>query len=93
MSLAEVLVGHFTQEAAYSRLLLGAVPEDMFAWQPHVKSMSLMQLVSHIAEMPSWTHGILEGDLDLAANSDYKPYMAVGKTDLMETFDRNRGCH
>jgi uncharacterized damage-inducible protein DinB len=89
MSLASVLVDHFTEEAGHSRSILAAAPQDMFAWKPHEKSMTLAQLTGHIAEMPAWCNGILEGDLDFLANGDYKPYLPETKADLLETFDRN----
>jgi uncharacterized damage-inducible protein DinB len=89
MSLASVLVDHFTEEAGHSRTVLAATPQDMLAWSPHERSMTLAQLTGHIAEMPAWCHGILEGDLDFLANGDYTPYVPETKADLLETFDRN----
>ena len=89
MSLASVLVDHFTEEAVHSRAVLAATPQDMFAWSPHERSMTLARLSGHIAEMPARSRHILEGDLDFLANGDYRPYVPETRADLLETFDRN----
>jgi uncharacterized damage-inducible protein DinB len=51
-SAAQALLQELEQEAATTRRLLERVPQDMLAWKPHAKSMSLGQLALHIATMP-----------------------------------------
>jgi len=88
MSMAEALVTDFNREAANTRTVLEAVPEDRLGWKPHEKSMSLGQLAGHIAESPSWARGIMEEELDFAsAGADYQPFVATSKSALLETFD------
>ena len=54
MSMREVFLGEFLQEAAATRKMLEAVPEDKLGWKPHEKSMTLGRLAGHIAENPQW---------------------------------------
>ena len=88
MSLASVLVDQFSQEAAMTRAVLEAVPEDMFAWQPHQKSMTLGHLAGHIVETPGWAARILEQDLDIADRGDDEEYHATDKAHMLAEFDR-----
>jgi uncharacterized damage-inducible protein DinB len=87
MSLASVLVDQFTQEAAMTRPVLEAVPEDMFAWQPHQKSMTLGQLAGHIVETPGWACSILERDLDITQPGDFESYVATDKARMLVDYD------
>lgn len=89
MSIAEELSADLEKEAANTRRILEAVPDGRFGWKPHPKSMSLGQLAGHVAEMLAWTEGMLGGDLDFAAmGSSYQPFVATGKAELLETFDK-----
>lgn len=49
---AQDLSRELAQEAHSTRRVLERVPEGQFDWRPHVKSMSLGQLASHIARIP-----------------------------------------
>ncbi|MFO1078807.1 MAG: DinB family protein [Planctomycetota bacterium] len=89
MSLADALLSDLRAEAALTRKVLEAVPENRFAWQPHARSMTLGQLASHIAETPTWTPAMLESHMDFAAMGDYRPFAAASKKDLLAAHDRN----
>ena len=54
MAIADALLPEFDHEMAVTRKLLERVPEDRFAWKPHAKSMSLVELSTHVATIPSW---------------------------------------
>ena len=41
-------------EAVITRKMLGIVPAEKFQWQPHPKSMTLVRLMTHVAEVVSW---------------------------------------
>ncbi len=52
MSIAQVMLAEFQQEAVKTRRFLERVPEDKMGWAPHPKSMPLGKLAYHIAEAP-----------------------------------------
>ena len=49
MAIADALLPEFDREMTTTRKLLERVPEDKFAWKPHPKSMSLVELATHVA--------------------------------------------
>ncbi|WP_420150612.1 DinB family protein [Spirosoma sp.] len=53
-NLIPMLLQEMEQEAQTTRKMLSRIPEDRFDWQPHPKSMTMVSLASHIAELPSW---------------------------------------
>jgi uncharacterized damage-inducible protein DinB len=64
------LLAEFDHETGITRRLLERLPHDRekLAWKPHVKSMSLGGLATHIATLPVWGSTILNGSFfDLAA--------------------------
>ena len=62
MHIIPFLLKELTQEATTTRKFLNLVEPENFHWKPHEKSMSVKQLCTHIAELPSW--------IDLSVNSD-----------------------
>jgi uncharacterized damage-inducible protein DinB len=52
MTMAEMLLAEFEQEAQTTRKFLQRLPEDKLHWKPHAKSMSAGQLALHIAGTP-----------------------------------------
>ncbi|MFQ5747655.1 MAG: DinB family protein [Gemmatimonadota bacterium] len=90
MTIGEALIGDFRNEAEMTRRVLASVPEDRLDWQPHEKSMSLGQLVGHVAETPGWVHAMLADELDFdAGGSDYQPFVAEDRAGLLEAHDAN----
>lgn len=89
MKLADALIADLTAEAALSRKVLDAVPEDRLAWKPHDKSMTLGQLASHIAETPAWIATMIEAEMDFAAMGDWKPFLAKDRRELLAGLDKN----
>lgn len=76
-------------EAVVTRKMLAAVPDSKYDWKPHPKSMSIRQLTTHIAELPSWIGLTLHtNELDLAT-TDYKPTPISNTTQLVEVFEQN----
>ncbi len=89
MSINATLIADFKAEAALTRKVLEAVPEDRYDWKPHDKSMSLGQLASHLAENPSWVEGCVVDVFDMAAMEDYKPFAAGSREELLKTQEDN----
>lgn len=60
------LTNEYTHECASTRKLLERVPLDNPTWKPHEKSMTIHDLATHIAEIPTWMAYTLDADeLDL----------------------------
>ena len=62
MSATMALMGELTQEAAVTRRMLEALPEDRFDYKPHEKSMDLASLAMHMAQIPGWGATTLSSD-------------------------------
>ena len=92
MSLASGLVEQFSEEAALTRAVLEAVPEDMLAWKPHQLSMTLGQLSGHIVETPLWARSILECDFDVSVPREGNVYVATSKECMLTDYDAYVGA-
>jgi hypothetical protein len=53
MSMIQMLLKEMDNEAKTTRKMLETVPDGKYSWKPHEKSMTLEQLTTHIAELPS----------------------------------------
>jgi uncharacterized damage-inducible protein DinB len=77
------------RESVITRKMLSIVPNDKYDWQPHPKSMTIRQLSTHIAELPSWVDMVLTTkELDFAANP-YTPAQVNSTKDLVDYFEKN----
>ena len=82
------LVKEMEQEAATTRKMLSIVPDDKYDWKPHVKSMSIQQLATHIAELPGWvTLALTTSELDFAT-SPYEPVKITATKNLLDYFEK-----
>ncbi|HEY4109944.1 DinB family protein [Puia sp.] len=89
MSTISPLLKEMDQEAQTTRKMLQRVPTAYFSWRPHQKSMTIKQLATHIAELPSWvTMAVTTDELDFAANP-YKPEDVSNTEDLLGYFERS----
>lgn len=77
------------RESYTTRKMLERVPLDHSDWKPHPKSMKLVDLASHLAELPCWIGMALNTDeLDFAQNPYSLP--AIRSTaELLEYFEKN----
>jgi len=74
-------------EAGATRKCLERIPETLFDYKPHEKSMQLGYLVLVIAEIPRWiTHMIKEGDIDFGTFKHASPKTTA---ELVKVFDDN----
>lgn len=87
MPFSETLLPEFDQEMKNTRRLLECVPDGKFDYQPHVKSMTLGRLASHVATIPSWTGYTLDLDV-LDLQPDFKPVIGASRAELLEIFDK-----
>jgi uncharacterized damage-inducible protein DinB len=88
MNLALPMVEEFRQESIATRRMLERVPQDKFTWRPHVKSMSLIMLASHLAHIPEWANLILtQGEYVIPEK--YEPVLYDNVKDMVAAFDRS----
>lgn len=74
-------------EAKATRKCLERIPETLFDWRPHEKSMTLGYLSLLVAEIPKWiTHMLLKSEIDFATFEHYAPQTTA---DLVAHFDDN----
>ena len=77
------------QESVVTRKMLERIPDDKYDWQPHPKSMTIRQLSTHIAELPTWiTMALTTDELDFAKN-EYKPKVINNTKELMAHFEQS----
>ena len=87
-SICASLLADFNAEAEYTRKVLEATPTDKLTWKPHEKSMSLAQLVGHVAETPGWAGAMMESELDFAAMTDYVPFIPESSESALDSFEK-----
>lgn len=89
MTIIETFLKELNEEAQTTRKMLQRVPADKFDWQPHPKSMSMKQLATHIAELPSWVAmAVTTDELDFA-KMNYTPTPVNSTDDLLELFEKS----
>lgn len=89
MTIIEILLKEIENEAQITRKMLSIVPDDKYDWKPHPKSMSIKQLATHIADLPSWvTLAVTTDELDFAT-APYNPEDINNTTDLLDFFERS----
>ena len=87
MELIPIFLHEMEQEAQTTRKMLERIPDDRYDWQPHEKSMTIRQLATHIANLPTWVTMTLNTDeLDFAKNP-YKVDIINTTAELMAYFD------
>ena len=87
MSRIQMLLNEMDREAQITRIMLGRIPDDKYDWKPHEKSMSVRQLATHIAELPSWVSMVLTTDELDFANSPYQQTTINNTKELLAYFE------
>ncbi|MFN0201080.1 MAG: DinB family protein [Bacteroidia bacterium] len=89
MTFTSTFLAELKREAQATRNLLAAVPLAQGDWKPHEKSMSLLGLATHVAELGSWVRiTLLQDELDFA-KEPYKPFVPTSTEELLAYFDKN----
>jgi len=84
---AQAYARELDAETTSTRKCLERIPEHLFSWKPHEKSMNLGYLSLLVAEIPLWiAHMIENGDIDFATFKHIEPANAA---ELVEHFDKN----
>jgi uncharacterized damage-inducible protein DinB len=89
MNLIPLFQKEMGREAVTTLKMLSLIPDDRLEWRPHPRSMSLKQLGTHLAELPSWVSMALNTtELDFA-KMDYKPTPVASTREIIETFEKS----
>ena len=89
MSLIEFFLKQLNEESVTTRKMLSRVPNEKYDWTPHVKSMDVRRLATHIAELPTWiTMALTTDELDFEDNS-YESTFLDTTEQLLELFERS----
>lgn len=62
MELQNLLIPELQYEVVLTEKFLNRIPEDKIDWRPHPRSMSIKELANHLAEIPAWVTGIMQGE-------------------------------
>ena len=89
MSMIQMLLKEMDNEAKTTRKMLERVPDGKYNWKPHEKSMTIQNLASHIAELPTWVSMVLTtSELDFAA-SPYESKNITKRAGLLKLFEES----
>ena len=83
MEIQNLLIPELEQEVALTEKFLRRIPKDKLDWRPHPKSMSIKQLGSHLAELPSWVVGTMSQDEMIM--DEYKPPINDNVDEMIKT--------
>ncbi len=88
MTIAQQMLAELQQEGIATRKILALVPIDQPDWQPHEKSMKLVPLARHVAEISGWTkETIVDDELDLGG-MDWSPKPVASSEELLAFYDK-----
>lgn len=88
MALIDALLPEFDHEMGTTRKLLERVPEERFNWKPHVRSMSLGDLATHVANIVWWGEVTLDKP-EFDAEGQPPGEAAPSRAALLSMFDKN----
>ncbi len=88
MTQNQILLAELKQEAANTRKLLERVPFEKGDFKPHEKSMSLLRLATHVAEISGWWKECLVNDVLDFAVGDFTPKVLTSTDDIVALHDK-----
>lgn len=92
MTIAQIFLAEFDAEMRNTRRMLECIRDEILAFQPHPKSMTLRRLAGHISEMPAWgaiTVKSTELDIRPVHGRAFEPFEASTCAETLAFFDRN----
>ena len=90
MAIKEGLLAEFDHEVGTTRKLLERLPEEKLGWKPHVKSMSLGGLATHVSNIPQWAGTILNEPFFDLANAPPNQAEKTSRAEILASFDETR---
>ncbi len=89
MTFVQAFLNELKAEAETTKKILELVPMDKADWKPHEKSMELLRLASHVAEIPGYAISTLTADELDFTKFEYKPFIPDSKEALLEHLAKN----
>ena len=87
MTTAQILLAEVLQEAKATRKLLSLVPFEKADFKPHEKSMSLIRLAAHVAEISGWwKECLVQDELDFS-KGDFASNSYNSTEDILKLHD------
>lgn len=86
MSLMHDLIQEMDRESAVTRKVLEAIPADKLGFQPHPRSMSLLDLAWHLATIPDFIASAIVAD-DVDFTKAERPVKADTLAGILAAFD------
>ncbi|MBI2418569.1 MAG: DinB family protein [Ignavibacteriales bacterium] len=87
MTIAQTLLMELNEESKATRAILERVPFENPAYKPHEKSMELLKLAVHVAEIGDWIDTTISTDLLDFSKNEYKPENPKDVAELVKYFD------
>jgi len=87
MSIAQSLLAEFETQAPITRRFLERLPEDKLTWKPHEKSMTLGQLVGHIAAIPDRISALAQTNGFDVSQANFVPPQPKNLDEVLTTFE------
>ena len=85
----QLIVGDALHELAHTRRTLECLPEEHMTWKPHIKSMTLGGLATHLVNLLNWKVAIfLYPEFDLST-VPLRREPLERREDVLEEFDAN----
>jgi uncharacterized damage-inducible protein DinB len=81
-----MLVPEFDQEMANTRTLLERLPDGQLDYRPHKKSLTMLELASHVANLPNWTGMTLTTE-ELDLDQGWSRELPTTVAELLGAFD------
>ena len=86
-SLGQVFLHELETETTSTRKCLERIPESLFDYKPHERSMNMGYLALIVAAIPDWiTHTIKDSEIDFAT---YKTFQPKTTAELVKYFEDN----
>ncbi len=74
LTIGQMLAKELEAEAGATRKCLERVPETLYSYKPHEKSMIMGYLVALVSEIPRWIQAMIEvGEINFATWAKYEP--------------------
>jgi len=87
IALHKELLKELEAEAGASRKCLERIPEKLFDWKPHERSMAMRSLTYVVADIPRWIQQIVETpSIDFATYNNVQPKTT---SEMVNHFDQN----
>lgn len=86
----QALLGEFLQEAANTRKLLEAIPDEALDYRPQPHLWSVAQLASHIAAIYAWYEGVFSTNTFDFGTFHYDREDNSKAANILDKFEENR---